>query len=89
MVALRMIGYEDEPTRSAEICICEIFGRDVDSRRDGHPPVRGFCDHGRVAAETVGIDARGSHTYPAEWTPVDVAFYVDKRLIKVVRHSPG
>jgi hypothetical protein len=29
MVALWMIGYEDEPERSAEICICEIFGRDV------------------------------------------------------------
>ena len=28
-----MIGYEDEPDRSAEICVFEIFGRDV--RRDG------------------------------------------------------
>jgi hypothetical protein len=26
-----MIGYEDEPTRSAQIYICEIFGRDVGS----------------------------------------------------------
>jgi len=29
MVALWMIGYEDQPERSAEICVCEIFGRDV------------------------------------------------------------
>ena len=29
MVALWLIGYEDEPERSAEICVCEIFGRDV------------------------------------------------------------
>ena len=29
MVALWMIGYEDEPERSAELCVCEIFGRDV------------------------------------------------------------
>jgi hypothetical protein len=29
MVALWMIGYEDEPERSAEICICEIFGHEV------------------------------------------------------------
>src|SRR4029453_6545504 len=27
MVALWMMGYEDEPHRSSEICICEIFGR--------------------------------------------------------------
>ena len=29
MVALWMIGYEDVPEHSAEICACEIFGRDV------------------------------------------------------------
>ena len=29
MVALWMIGFEDQPDRSAEICICEIFGWDV------------------------------------------------------------
>jgi glycosyl hydrolase family 16 len=92
MVALWMIGYEDEPTRSAEICICEIFGRDVGSLQTGvgmgvHP----FGDPAitdEFAVETVSIDARGSHTYSAEWTPDDVAFYVDERLIKVVRQSP-
>ncbi|HEY3006024.1 MAG TPA: glycoside hydrolase family 16 protein, partial [Kribbellaceae bacterium] len=29
MVALWMIGYEDVPERSGEICVCEIFGREV------------------------------------------------------------
>jgi beta-glucanase (GH16 family) len=29
MAALWMIGFEDEPERSAEICVFEIFGRDV------------------------------------------------------------
>jgi hypothetical protein len=29
MVSFWLIGYEDEPVRSAEICFCEIFGRDV------------------------------------------------------------
>jgi Glycosyl hydrolases family 16 len=93
MVALWMIGYEDEPTRSAEICICEIFGRDVGLLRTrigmglhpfGDPAIRD-----EFAAETVDIDARQSHTYAAEWTPDDVAFYVDERLIKVVRQSPS
>ena len=31
MVALWMIGYEDRPERSAEICVCEIFGRNLES----------------------------------------------------------
>ena len=35
MVALWMIGYEDQPERSAEICICEIFGRNVGADRAG------------------------------------------------------
>ena len=31
MVALWMVGFGDMPTRSAEICVAEIFGRDVGS----------------------------------------------------------
>ena len=93
MVALWMIGYEDMPTRSAEICICEIFGRDVGKqqcrvgiglRPFGDPEITD-----EFSAETVDIDARDSHAYAAEWTPQDVAFYVDDRLIKVVRQSPS
>ena len=48
MVALWMIGYEDQPTRSAEICICEIFGRDVGP------------DTTRVAAATAPSPASGA-----------------------------
>ena len=33
MVALWMIGYEDEPTHAAEICVYEIFGRNVGPRQ--------------------------------------------------------
>jgi hypothetical protein len=32
MVALWMIGFEERPEQSAEICICEIFGNDVGRR---------------------------------------------------------
>jgi Glycosyl hydrolases family 16 len=93
MVALWMIGYADNPTHSGEICICEIFGRDVGPRqcRVGmglHP----FGDPeitDEFSAELVDIDARESHTYAAEWSPQHVAFYVDGRLIKVVRQSPS
>jgi hypothetical protein len=93
MVALWMIGYEDEPTRSAEICVCEIFGRDVgpDIARIGmglHP----FGDPSitdAFSAESVRIDARQTHTYSVEWAPDFVAFYVDDRTVKVVDQSPS
>jgi hypothetical protein len=93
MVAGWMIGYEDRPTRSAEICIFEIFGRDVGSRQArigmgvhpfGDPAIRD-----EFAAVPVDIDARESHAYAAAWTPDHVAFYVDDRLVKVVRQSPA
>lgn len=93
MVALWMIGFEDAPERSAEICIAEIFGRDVgpDRARVGmgvHP----WADPSiadEFAAESIPIDARDAHWYAAEWTPDHVAFYVDERLVKVVHQSPS
>ncbi|HKZ91944.1 MAG TPA: dihydroxyacetone kinase phosphoryl donor subunit DhaM [Candidatus Limnocylindrales bacterium] len=93
MVALWMIGYEDEPHRSAEICIFEIFGRDVgrDTARVGvglHP----FGDpdiSDEFEKIPVAIDARKAHDYAALWSPDRVAFYVDERLVKVVQQSPA
>jgi glycosyl hydrolase family 16 len=93
MVALWMIGFEDRPERSGEICICEIFGRDVgtSSARIGmgiHP----WADPAlREDFEQVpvDIDARRSHWYTAEWRPGSVRFYVDEQLAKVVDQAPA
>ena len=93
MAALWMIGYEDEPERSGEICVCEIFGRDVqpDAAAIGMG-VRPFGDPALVddfSAETVPIDARELHVYAAEWTPESISFSVDGRLVKMVEQSPA
>jgi Glycosyl hydrolases family 16 len=93
MVALWMIGFEDEPERSAEICVCEIFGRDVepDQAKVGmgvHP----FGDPGIVddfAAVPMPIDAREFHVYAADWTPERVSFYVDSDHVRTVEQSPA
>jgi hypothetical protein len=93
MVALWMIGYEDEPDRSAEICICEIFGREVTAGRAGigmglHP----FGDpriRDEFSVQQLPIDARDFHVYAAEWTPDHVAFFVDNQLVKTVGQSPS
>lgn len=93
MVAFWLIGYEDEPDRSAEICVCEIFGRGVTSNHAAvglgmHP----FGDPRIVddfSTETVPIDAREFHVYQAEWTPEHVAFFIDGRFIKTVHQSPS
>jgi len=93
MAALWMIGYEDEPERSAEICVMEIFGRDVE---DGHAGVgmgiHPFGDPDLVdefERVRVPLDVRELHTYAADWTPDGVEFRVDGEIVKAVEQSPS
>jgi len=93
MVALWMIGYEDEPERSAEICVMEIFGRDVE---DGHAGVgmgiHPFGDPDLVdefERVRVPVDVREPHTYAADWTHDGVEFRVDGETVKAVAQSPS
>jgi Glycosyl hydrolases family 16 len=92
MVALWMIGVEDRPAHSAEICIVEIFGRDVgDGMARIGMGVHPFGDPSitdEFAAEPLAIDVREPHWYAGEWTPDHVAFYVDDEFVKLVRQSP-
>ena len=92
MVALWMIGYEDLPERSAEICICEIFGRNVDATSAaigmgvhpfGDPAVSDDFEEVRLP-----IDVRDFHEYAAEWTPDRVVFFVDGAPVRSVNQSP-
>jgi hypothetical protein len=92
MVAFWMIGYEDIPEHSGEICICEIFGRDAgaDSVHVGmgvHPfgDPHLLDDFERVHLD---MDATAFHVYAAEWTPTHVSFYVDSTLVRTVNQAP-
>jgi hypothetical protein len=92
MAALWMIGYEDAPERSAEICICEIFGSEVTPDRTlvgmgVHP----FGDPGIVddfEKVEVALDVREFHEYAAVWTSDRVSFHVDGSLVRTVDQSP-
>jgi beta-glucanase (GH16 family) len=93
MCALWLIGYEDAPEHSAEICVCEIFGRDV---HDEHAVVGlGVHPFGDTAIRddfervAVPIDAREFHDYAANWTETYVEFFVDGTLVKTVEQSPS
>jgi hypothetical protein len=93
MVALWLIGYEDEPDRSAEICVCEIFGRDVGEREAvvgmgvhpfGDPRIED--DFSRVV---LPIDARDFHVYAIDWAEDGIEFRVDGEPVKTVSQSPS
>lgn len=93
MVALWMIGVEDSPERSAEICVAEIFGRDVRPDRAlvgmGVHPFGDPTIVDEFAAQPVAIDAREAHTYAVDWTPEHVDFLVDGVHVTRVAQSPA
>jgi Glycosyl hydrolases family 16 len=92
MVALWMIGFEDEPERSGEICVCEILGGEVSAgealvgvgtRRFRDPRLTGDFEKMRLP-----IDATEPHLYAVEWTPGRSVFLVDGQPIKTVAEAP-
>jgi beta-glucanase (GH16 family) len=93
MVALWMIGFEDAPERSAELCIMEIFGKDV--RRGSAVVGMGVHPFGDPSVEDdfetvqLPIDALEFHEYAAEWRRDGVTFFVDGRAVKDVSQSPA
>ena len=93
MVALGMIGFEDHPDHSGEICVMEIFSRDlgpgVASIGMGvhpHHDPRLVEDFERVEA---AIDATTLHDYAAEWTPAGIRWEIDARTVRATDQSPG
>lgn len=92
MVALWMIGFEEQPGESAEICICEIFGSEASGdtalvgcglHAFGDPLIVEDFDKVDVA-----IDIRQFHTYTALWTPDYVTFFVDGDAIRHTDRAP-
>jgi hypothetical protein len=92
MVAFWMIGYEDQPERSAEICIVEIFGRDVESSTSTRVGVGVHPHHDPAVSDDfervpLAIDVSEAHDYAAVWAPDHIAFFVDEILVKTVHQS--
>jgi hypothetical protein len=92
MVAFWLIGYEDEPERSGELCVCEIFGRDVgESEALVGAGLHPFGDPGLTddfSQVRVPIDARDFHVYAAEWEPGRAVFFVDGERVKESAQAP-
>lgn len=86
MVALWLIGVEEDPGRSAEICVFEIFGSDIRSdsadigigvKPHGDPEVA--LDFGKVRLDA---DVTDWQVYAVEWSASGVSFFFGDRLVK-------
>ena len=97
MAAVWMVGLEDEPTRSSEICIFEVFGAALEAEGGtasaavgmGVHPFRDPAIVDEFAAPRVTIDVAEFHVYAADWRPGRVDFLVDGRHVKSVEQAPG
>ncbi len=95
MVSLWMIGIGDEPDHSGEICVVEIFGRDVHANGAGAAIGMGIHpfedpaltdDFERVE---LPIDMGEPHIYAVDWSTDRVTWFVDDRRVRVVEQSPA
>jgi hypothetical protein len=98
MFSAWLIGIEDEPHRCGEICIVEIFGKDLGQDASGHPTVQLGCGiHAfrdpalteDFAAPVIPLDISHDHTYAVDWSEQRVSFVVDDRPIRSSPQSPG
>jgi Glycosyl hydrolases family 16 len=96
MAAAWMVGLEDEPERSAEILIFEVFG-DALEAGGGEPsaavgmglrPFRDPAITNEIEAPRVPIDVSDFHVYAADWKPGRVDFLVDGEHVKTVHQAP-
>lgn len=91
MVAMFLIGFEDEPHHSGEICVVEIFGAEAghDSALNGigvkrwHDPDL-HDDFGKVE---IPVDLRTWNNYGAVWTDTDVTIHVNGSEVRRIEQA--
>ena len=97
MFSAWMIGMEDEPERSGEICIVEIFGKTLGHDADERPTaqlgcgIHAFRDPALIedfAAPVVPLDITQDHAYAVDWTERSVTFSVDGQVVRSCEQSP-
>ena len=94
LAALLMIGFEDEPHRSGEITIMEIFGDSVDGfgAELGHG-IKAVNDPALVtdfAARRLSFEPQKFHVYAAQWDATGVSRPdFDDVLLRRIEQSPA
>ena len=91
-VSLWMIGYEDVPEHSAEICLFELLGNHAGTgastvrygvHRWSDPAIRE-----EFFSEDFPFDSTQFHIYAVEWTPTHIDFFIDNAKIRTIDQSP-
>jgi hypothetical protein len=92
MASAWLVGIEDEPWRSGEICLFEVFGETIGRPGSavgmGIHPFRDPALRDDFAAPRLPVDVTGFHVYAADWRPGCVDFFVDGDHVRTVEQAP-
>ncbi|MCW2747780.1 MAG: hypothetical protein JWP10_922 [Nocardioidaceae bacterium] len=94
MASVWMVGLEDRPERSGEICLFEVFGDTISSderRASVGSGIHAFRDptlHEEFSAQPMAVDVRDLHAYAVDWHPGRVEFSIDGRVTRTTSQAP-
>jgi hypothetical protein len=92
MFAFWMSGIEDEPERSGEICVAEIFGDAISGgSAEVGMGIRRFLDPaltGQWDTERLELDPTEFHTYGADWRTGSTRITIDGRVVRHLDQAP-
>jgi hypothetical protein len=92
MASVWMVGIEDEPHRSGEICIFEVFGDAIDAAGAavgmGIHPFRDGALRDDFATPRLPLAVTDFHVYAADWRTGRVDFSVDGEHVRTVEQAP-
>jgi hypothetical protein len=93
MAAVWMSGFEETTERSGEICLVEVFGKDLEPGRSAEVGMglKKFRDPALVhdfAAPRVPIDVSDWHEYAVRWDAHEAVFTVDGEHVRTCARPP-
>jgi hypothetical protein len=92
MFSAWMVGIEDEPNRSGEICLVEVFGDTLGNGRAGLgcgiKQIRDPRLAQEFAADPRPLDVGKPHVYAVDWRRGRVEFFLDGGHIKTTEQAP-
>jgi beta-glucanase (GH16 family) len=89
MASLWMVGLEQEPEQSGEICVFEVFG---DAPQNVGWGIKNFRDPSlswEFDAPRMEIDVAEPHVYAVDWREGRVEFFVDGERVGTVEQAPA
>jgi hypothetical protein len=93
MAAVWLSGFEETPEESGELCLVEVFGKDLEPGRSAEvgTGIKNFRDPALVqdfAAPRLPIDISEWHEYAVRWDEDAADFSVDGSLLRTCRNPP-